>query len=104
LTGEASSPRVHEEEFCAWLAARPDARASFDRAMAQGWQDRLERLERVGWRGDELVIDVGGGNGSLLCALLERHQRMRGIVFDLPRRCATSGLTCGRTRQTARPR
>lgn len=84
LTGEASFPRVHEEEFWAWLAAHPDERASFDRAMAQGWQDRLVRLERVGWRGDELVVDVGGGNGSLLCALLERHQRMRGIVFDLP--------------------
>ena len=84
LTGEASFPRVHEEEFWVWLAAHPDERASFDRAMAQGWQRRLARLERVGWRGDELVVDVGGGNGSLLCALLERHQRMRGIVFDLP--------------------
>ena len=84
LTGEASFPRVHQEEFWAWLAAHPDERASFDRAMVQGWQDRLARLERVGWRGDELVVDVGGGNGSLLSALLERHQEMRGIVFDLP--------------------
>ena len=84
LSGEASFPRVHEDEFWAWLAAHPDERASFDRAMAQGWQDRLERLESVNWRGDELVVDVGGGNGSLLSALLERHQPMRGIVFDLP--------------------
>jgi O-methyltransferase domain len=84
LTGEASFPRVHEDAFWAWLAAHPDERASFDRAMAQGWQGRLERLERADWRGDELVVDVGGGNGSLLLALLERHRRMRGIVFDLP--------------------
>jgi hypothetical protein len=30
----------------------------------------MERLQSVNWRGDELVVDVGGGNGSLLLALL----------------------------------
>jgi O-methyltransferase domain len=83
-SGEASFPRVYRDHFWAWLAARPDERAAFDRAMAQGWQGRLDRLESVDWRGDEVVVDVGGGNGSLLFALLERHPRMRGIVFDLP--------------------
>ena len=67
-----------------WLAAHPEERAAFDRAIGQGWQSRLERLESIGWRGDETVVDVGGGNGSLLLALLARQPRMRGIVFDLP--------------------
>jgi hypothetical protein len=83
-SGEASFPRVHGDEFWAWLARAPDERAAFDRAMAQGWQTRIDRLESVAWRGDELVVDVGGGNGSLLLALLDRHPNMRGIVFDLP--------------------
>jgi hypothetical protein len=83
-SGDAPFRRVHGEEFWAWLAANPDERAGFDRAMAQGWQGRLDRLESVDWRGDELVVDVGGGSGSLLSSLLERHPRMRGIVFDLP--------------------
>jgi hypothetical protein len=84
VSSEPSFPRVHGSEFWAWLAAYPDERAAFDRAMAQGWQSRIGRLESVDWRGDELVVDVGGGNGSLLVALLERHPEMRGIVFDLP--------------------
>ncbi|HKO28459.1 MAG TPA: methyltransferase [Solirubrobacteraceae bacterium] len=83
-SGAPSFPRAHGDEFWAWLAAHPDERAAFDRAMAQGWQSRIDRLESIGWRGDELVVDVGGGNGSLLVALLERHPRMHGIVFDLP--------------------
>jgi hypothetical protein len=83
-SGKPSFPRVHGSELWAWLAAHPDERAAFDRAMAQGWQGRLARLESVDWRGDELVVDVGGGSGSLLVALLERYPRMRGIVFDLP--------------------
>jgi hypothetical protein len=83
-SGEPSFPRAHRNEYWAWLAAHPDERAAFDRAMAQGWRSRLERLQSVNWRGDELVVDVGGGNGALLLALLERHPQMRGVVFDLP--------------------
>jgi hypothetical protein len=83
-SGRPSFPGVHGDEFWAWLAEHPGERAAFDRAMAQGWRGRLDRLETVDWHGVELVVDVGGGDGSLLCALLERHPRMRGIVFDLP--------------------
>lgn len=83
-SGEPSFPGVHGDEFWAWLAAHPDERASFDRAMAQGWRGRLDRLESIDWGGEELVVDVGGGNGSLLLALLERHPGMRGIVVDVP--------------------
>lgn len=83
-TGEPSFPRTFGTDFWSWLAANLPERAAFDRAMAQGWQGRLERLESVEWRGEETVVDVGGGNGSLLLALLDRHPRMRGIVFDLP--------------------
>lgn len=83
-SGAPSFPRLHDTGFWEWLAVHPRERAAFDRAMAQGWQGRLERLDAVGWHGDETVVDVGGGNGSLLLALLERHPRMRGIVFDLP--------------------
>jgi hypothetical protein len=83
-SGAPSFPRLHRTGFWDWLAAHPEERAAFDRAMEQGWQGRGERLDAVGWRGDETVVDVGGGNGSLLLALLERHPRLRGIVFDLP--------------------
>jgi hypothetical protein len=81
---EPSFPRLFGTDFWRWLARNPSERASFDRAMAQGGEGRVERLAAVDWRGDETVVDVGGRNGSLLLGLLDRHPGLRGIVFDLP--------------------
>lgn len=83
-TDQASFPRMFGTEFWSWLAQHPDERAAFDRAMEDGTQSRVDRLEACNWRGDEAVVDVGGGNGSLLVELLRRRPGLRGIVFDLP--------------------
>jgi SAM-dependent methyltransferase len=76
--------RIHGKDYWSWLAEHPTERAIFDRAMSEGRERRVDRLEAVEWRGDETVVDVGGGNGSLLVTLLERRPGLRGIVFDLP--------------------
>jgi hypothetical protein len=83
-SGEPPFPRSFGSDFWAWLEAHPEERAAFDRAMGQGKEQRVARLDAVEWRGDELVVDVGGGNGSLLVELLKREPGLRGIVFDLP--------------------
>ena len=81
---EPSFSRAFGPDFWDWLANHPDERAAFDRAMVQGWEGRVERLAAADWRGDELVVDVGGGNGSLLVELLRRRPGLRGILFDRP--------------------
>ena len=81
---DASGRQAFPGDFWAWLAEHQEERAAFDRAMEQGWEGRAERLASAGWRGDETVVDVGGGNGSLLVELLRRQPGLRGIVFDLP--------------------
>ena len=83
-SGEASFPRALGTDFWSWLAENPDQRALFDVAMEQGKERRVERFEPLEWRGDETVVDVGGGNGSLLIGLLRLHPGLRGIVVDLP--------------------
>jgi hypothetical protein len=83
-TGEPSFPRIFGTDFWTWLKAHPDERAAFDRSMEQGQESRVERLAEVAWHGDETVVDVGGGNGSLLIGLQQLHPGLRGIVFDLP--------------------
>ena len=83
-TAEPVFPAAFGSDFWTWLAEHPDERAAFDAAMEQGKERRVERLAALDWRGDETVVDVGGGNGSLLAALLGRQPTLRGIVFDLP--------------------
>jgi hypothetical protein len=70
--------------FWEWLAEHPAERATFDAAMAGERLRPAERLADLDWRDGEVVVDVGGGNGSLLVLLIERRPELRGIVLDLP--------------------
>jgi hypothetical protein len=83
-SGAATFPDLYGSGYWAWLRERPAERAAFDRAMVEGAERRADRLDTLEWRGDETVVDVGGGNGSLLVELLRRRPDLRGIVFDLP--------------------
>jgi hypothetical protein len=83
-TGDASFPDTFGADFWSWLAQNPDERAAFDRAMEDGTERRVDRLETLGWHGDETVVDVGGGNGALLVELCRRRPGLHGIIFDLP--------------------
>lgn len=83
-SGRATFADSFGSEFWPWLAAHPDERAAFDRAMAGGKDRTADRLAELEWRDEEVVVDVGGGSGALLVELLRRRPKLRGIVFDLP--------------------
>ena len=83
-SAQPAFPRLFGTDFWSWLAEHADERAAFDRAMEQGKERRIERLAALEWRDGETVVDVGGGNGSLLTELLRMQSGLRGIVFDLP--------------------
>ena len=83
-TGRPTFASTFGAEFWPWLASRPDERMEFDRAMGGGNDRKAEQLAALEWLDGEIVVDVGGGNGSLLLALLRRKPNVRGIVFDLP--------------------
>ena len=83
-TAAETFPATFGTGFWEWLAEHPEERAAFDRAMAGDGHAAVERLAALDWRGDETVVDVGGGNGTLLVQLLERQPGLRGVVFDLP--------------------
>lgn len=98
-TGEQTFPRVHDTDWWSWLDAHPEEQTRFDRLMHGAGDETVETLAGLEWRGDETVVDVGGGDGSTMIRLLRRHPTLRGIVFDraataaeAERRIAEAGL------------
>jgi hypothetical protein len=81
---DATGLQAFDGDFWAWLGAHRDQRALFDLAMQEGALRRAERLDAVELPAGTTVVDVGGGNGSLLLDLAARRPGIRGIVFDLP--------------------
>jgi len=77
-------PTEFGTDFYSWLREHPQERSVFDAAMAGGKKSNAARLAELDWRADETVVDVGGGNGALLKALLELRPELRGVVLDLP--------------------
>ena len=81
--GEPAFAGLYGTDFWTWLGANPTERSAFDRAMGGRGTRTADRLATVEWRGDETVVDAGGGNGALLVELVGRQPGLRGIVLDL---------------------
>jgi hypothetical protein len=85
-TGEAAFPQVFGASWEEYLAQHPEENSLFNRFMAggPGAKDPIaEAIDGACAEGDT-VVDVGGGNGALMSALLQRRPDLRAIVFDLP--------------------
>src|SRR5262249_31554997 len=83
-TGKPAFARVFGRRVWDFLEVNPEAGASFAGAMRGGATSRALALRDYGWKGTETVVDLGGGDGTLLVELLARQPRLRGIVVDLP--------------------
>ena len=85
MTGEPAFDRAHGVPLFEYLAENPEANAAFDRAMAliSGPEDESVAASYDFGR-HRVVVDVGGGRGGLLAAVLARHTEVEGVLFDQP--------------------
>jgi hypothetical protein len=71
--------------FWEYLAAHEEAERLFDEAMAQGATERASvAASAIANFDPRAVVDVGGGDGSLLVAVLESCPNARGVLADRP--------------------
>src|SRR5262249_39582059 len=92
-TGAPAYHTVFGRPFWEDLQAHPDIAANFDALMGPAGHGTPDPdvLVSGGWDSVRTVVDVGGGTGALLAAVLRARPTVRGILVDLPTTVARSG-------------
>lgn len=84
-TGKIAFEKVFGKPIFDYLGENPDKARIFDAAMT-GIHGRESNaiLDAYDFSGFGVLADIGGGNGSLMSEMLQKHTAMKGILFDLP--------------------
>lgn len=84
-TGRPAFDELYGTSVYDYLARHPGDAACFAAAAAAFHARAIEQIAAAhDFSGYRTVVDVGGGTGSLLAAVLRRHPDVRGVLFDRP--------------------
>jgi hypothetical protein len=84
-TGQASFDRAHGLGYWEYMAEHPDDSARFDASQQAATRLELRTvLPAYDWSTFRTIVDVGGGNGAFLSAILAKFTSLHGILYDLP--------------------
>lgn len=84
-TGEPAFALRHEQPFFSYLKQHPEDQRRFDAGMASNSRSGDEAIARAyDFSRAALVLDVGGGRGGLIRAVVERHPGVKGVLFEQP--------------------
>jgi hypothetical protein len=84
-TGKPAFEHVFGMEFEAYLAQHPEAADTFQAFMHVATAEEASVVAPAyDFSGLTTVVDVGGGRGALLAAILKCNPHLRGILFESP--------------------
>jgi len=84
-TGRPAFERVTGTEFWTYLDRHPDAAAIFDEMMSSNTAPLAPLVAQYDFGDADVVVDVGGGRGELIAAILRARPELCGILVDHPR-------------------
>ena len=98
-TGENAFQDLNGQDVWKFRAEHPDDGATFNRAMTQFSRGHAESvIGAYDFSAFRRIVDVGGGQGLMLAAILGAHPRLHGTLFDQPGRCRRRQGGAGGTR------
>jgi SAM-dependent methyltransferase len=84
-TGETAFHKVFGMRAFEWLASHPEQAREFGQAMTSlSGMENPAVAEALDVTGIGRIVDVGGGHGSLLAAILKRNPELKGTIYDRP--------------------
>jgi ubiquinone/menaquinone biosynthesis C-methylase UbiE len=91
-TGETAMRHLHGMGTFEYRAEHPEQAAVFNGAMSELTRQVAAAVVAVyDFSKFERIVDVGGGNGTLVAAILAATPHLRGVVFDIPSGVAEAG-------------
>ncbi|MDQ1289193.1 MAG: hypothetical protein QG622_2759 [Actinomycetota bacterium] len=85
LTGEAAFRHHYGTDYFTWMSGHDEIFAEFSEDMKLRTLGLLASgISAYPWPSAGTVVDVGGGSGYLLSAVLGERPDLKGILFDLP--------------------
>ena len=83
-TGEAGAVKVFGEPMFDYIGRNPELGPFFDAGMtAFHGHETQAMLDAYDFSEVRTLADIGGGNGLLMAAVLQRYPQMQGMLFDL---------------------
>ncbi len=84
-TGKPAFDHVFGKPVFDYLSEHPQQAKIFDAAMTGFHGEETQTMiDSYDFSQFQTVVDVGGGNGTVLSAILRRNPKVKGILFDLP--------------------
>ena len=91
-TGQPAFDQAHGKSAWEFFAERPADSARFDASQQAVTRREVRTLiPAYDWASFGTIVDVGGGNGAFLAALLAAFPSVTGTVFDQPHVVAGAG-------------
>jgi hypothetical protein len=85
VTGTSATAHVFGKSVWEHMRQNPEESEIFNRMLAELRGDEHQQVaDAFDWAGVNTVVDVGGGVGSLLGAILEKVPGVRGVLFEQP--------------------
>jgi hypothetical protein len=84
-TGEPAFEHIFGSPLFEYMADHPDTQATFDAAMSAGADVFLASIaDSYDFSKARVIVDVGGGNGSLSALILNRNPALEAVIYDQP--------------------
>lgn len=91
-TGETAFDNLFKQSVWEYYAEHPEDANIFNQAM-KGVTEMVNAavLGAYDFSGVNKLVDIAGGTGGLISAILRAYPQMRGVLFDLPHVIAEAG-------------
>ncbi len=84
-TGECAFDHVYGKNAYVYLSEQPELSQLFNYAMSQESRIAAGQVAAgIDFTDVKRVIDIGGGDGTLVVAILNAHAHLNAVVFDSP--------------------